>query len=783
MLGGTLTHELSSCRCKEHGQQSLYGHLNTNINSRPSNRRHQATCPPLGPHVFVKPCLGTNTSHCFHSRHGFHTIHSENSPVKPRIVTVVKPGNHPMRKITLLLNRRSVQTFEQLVADISEALGFPRWKNDRVRKLYNLKGKEIRSVSDFFRGDDAFIALGREQLTLKNIEIAVNELFPDTSLKQSKEHHEKLCKVDYKGGDSGHEERSITNNRGEIVSPSVITKNTGNIRTNSRAKNTRILKHGAEKCKVDQEKTSEFLKNVESCHSKQEHSNIKISTASLNDIGCEKCVACEHIKDYGYKQKCNSKLKNDKSLEDTATTELQRCNLEETECCRNFPLNNSLTSIVTCEACTSKLEEDDLVRYGKLNWHKNKMQKKSKNTHRKEHFKGQCQLTRYTMIKPTDQFIEDFLENTNKKMCLEEEKITVGNCNNQDAINTIETQTPKTPLQLSKNNEETDGFQINKTCYTKETVNIEHYYEIGRVIGDGNFAVVKECRPRKVNMEYAMKIIDKSKLKGKEYIIDNEVRIIKCLSHPNIVRLLDNYETETEIYLIMEYIKGGDLFDAITESVKFTEHDAAFMLADLCEALLYIHNKNIVHRDVKPENLLVQHNTDGTTTLKLADFGLAVYVTEPIFTVCGTPTYVAPEILSERGYGLEVDMWASGVILYILLCGFPPFRSFEHNQEELFNIIQCGEYEFLSPYWDHISDDAKDLISKLLVLNPLKRYSAKCVLHHNWVCSYGLMNNQNLQRDVTMNIEQNFRNRRKKEVTSDDLRHSGFQTSAVSESN
>ena len=129
----------------------------------------------------------------------------------------------------------------------------------------------------------------------------------------------------------------------------------------------------------------------------------------------------------------------------------------------------------------------------------------------------------------------------------------------------------------------------------------------------------------------------------------------------------------------------------------------------------------------------VHKKPNGQTVLKLADFGLAIEVKSPIFTVCGTPTYVAPEILEETGYGLKVDMWAAGVITYIMLCGFPPFRSAKRDQDELFDLIMEGDYEFLSPYWDNISDEAKDLISKLLVVNPNSRYSAEDVLAHSWV--------------------------------------------------
>ncbi|XP_006869248.1 PREDICTED: serine/threonine-protein kinase DCLK3 [Chrysochloris asiatica] len=291
---------------------------------------------------------------------------------------------------------------------------------------------------------------------------------------------------------------------------------------------------------------------------------------------------------------------------------------------------------------------------------------------------------------------------------------------------------------------------------------VEKHYETGRVIGDGNFAVVKECRHRETRQAYAMKIIDKAKLKGKEDMVDSEILIIQSLSHPNIVKLHEVYETEPEIYLIMEYVQGGDLFDAIIESVKFPEHHAALMIMDLCQALVHIHDKNIVHRDLKPENLLVQRNEDKSTTLKLADFGLAKLVVRPIFTVCGTPTYVAPEILSEKGYGLEVDMWAAGVILYILLCGFPPFRSPERDQDELFNIIQLGHFEFLTPYWDNISEAAKDLVSHLLVVDPQKRYTAHQVLQHPWIEVAGQTSTANVQKELSLGTEGLFRSQHKR---------------------
>ncbi|RWS11688.1 serine/threonine-protein kinase DCLK1-like protein, partial [Dinothrombium tinctorium] len=180
---------------------------------------------------------------------------------------------------------------------------------------------------------------------------------------------------------------------------------------------------------------------------------------------------------------------------------------------------------------------------------------------------------------------------------------------------------------------------------------------------------------------------------------------------------------------------GGDLFDAIAEASKYNECDASGMIYNLASALSYLHSINICHRDIKPENLLVCEHNDGTKSLKLGDFGLAVEIKpgEQLHTVCGTPTYVAPEILAETGYSLKVDVWAGGVIAYILLCGYPPFVSQTNNQDELFDHILRGKFEFSSPFWDEISDSAKELIMNMLEVDPEKRYSAIEVVEHPWV--------------------------------------------------
>uniref|UniRef100_A0A8C7JTI1 Serine/threonine-protein kinase DCLK2 n=1 Tax=Oncorhynchus kisutch TaxID=8019 RepID=A0A8C7JTI1_ONCKI len=273
-------------------------------------------------------------------------------------------------------------------------------------------------------------------------------------------------------------------------------------------------------------------------------------------------------------------------------------------------------------------------------------------------------------------------------------------------------------------------------------VSISERYRVGRTLGDGNFAVVRECVEHSTGREYALKIINKGRRRGKEQMIQNEVAILRRVKHPNIVLLIEEMDTYSELYLVMELVKGGDLFDAITSTNRYTERDASGMLYNLANAIKYLHSLNIVHRDVKPENLLVYEHADGSKSLKLGDFGLATVVDGPLYTVCGTPTYVAPEIIAETGYGLKVDIWAVGVIAYILLCGFPPFRGSSDDQEVLFDQILMRQLEFPLLYWDNVSETAKELIRSMLQVEVDQRYTAEQVLEHPWVKDGGVSENE-----------------------------------------
>ncbi|CAK6968924.1 serine/threonine-protein kinase DCLK1-like isoform X3 [Scomber scombrus] len=300
--------------------------------------------------------------------------------------------------------------------------------------------------------------------------------------------------------------------------------------------------------------------------------------------------------------------------------------------------------------------------------------------------------------------------------------------------------------------------------YPSVPASIAERYKVGRTLGDGNFAVVRECMERSTGREYALKIISKDKCRGKEHMIQSEVSILRRVKHPNIVLLIEEMDTYNELYLVMELVKGGDLFDAITSSNKYTERDASCMLFNLASAIKYLHSLNIVHRDIKPENLLVYEHQDGSKSLKLGDFGLATVVNGPLYTVCGTPTYVAPEIVTEKGYGLKVDIWAAGVITYILLCGFPPFRGSGEDQEALFEQILRGQLDFPAPYWDNVSDTAKALITGMLQVNVDQRFTSVQVLDHLWVNDDGLSENQH-QLPVAGKIKKHFNTGPKHSIT------------------
>ncbi|XP_053145558.1 calcium/calmodulin-dependent protein kinase type IV-like [Hemicordylus capensis] len=259
---------------------------------------------------------------------------------------------------------------------------------------------------------------------------------------------------------------------------------------------------------------------------------------------------------------------------------------------------------------------------------------------------------------------------------------------------------------------------------------LQDFYLMGPELGRGATSVVYSCEEKGTHAQYAAKILKKTIDKK---IVRTEIGVLLRLSHPNIIKLKEIFETPSEITLVLELVTGGELFDRIVERGFYSERDAAHVVKQILEAVSYLHANGVVHRDLKPENLLYA-DLSPDAPLKIGDFGLSKIVDEQetMKTVCGTPGYCAPEILHGSPYGPEVDMWSVGVITYILLCGFEPFFDPRGDPYMYSRILNC-DYEFVSPWWDEVSLNAKDLVQKLIVLDPQKRLTVQQALQHPWV--------------------------------------------------
>lgn len=274
-------------------------------------------------------------------------------------------------------------------------------------------------------------------------------------------------------------------------------------------------------------------------------------------------------------------------------------------------------------------------------------------------------------------------------------------------------------------------------------------YRLSKVLGTGAFSTVRAgTHKRYPDKDFAVKCVVKSKLTEDDVrALRDEVAILTALRGCRyVIRLYDFFEEPGDFYLVMETMSGGELFDRIVRKSYYNEKEARMTCKILLEAVNYCHSRKVAHRDLKPENLLLRSETDDSS-IKIADFGFARVVKRPqsLTTQCGTPGYVAPEILTGKPYDESADMWSVGVILYILLGGYPPF--IDDNQRKLFRKIRRCEYEFHEEYWGHVSEAAKDLISDLLRVNTRDRLTAKEALQSNWIA---LANDANLEK-INMN--------------------------------
>ncbi|XP_017765905.1 PREDICTED: calcium/calmodulin-dependent protein kinase type II alpha chain isoform X6 [Eufriesea mexicana] len=260
-------------------------------------------------------------------------------------------------------------------------------------------------------------------------------------------------------------------------------------------------------------------------------------------------------------------------------------------------------------------------------------------------------------------------------------------------------------------------------------------YDLKEELGKGAFSVVRRCVQKSTGHEFAAKIINTKKLTSRDFQkLEREARICRKLQHPNIVRLHDSIQEENHHYLVFDLVTGGELFEDIVAREFYSEADASHCIQQILESVHHCHYNGVVHRDLKPENLLLASKAKGAA-VKLADFGLAIEVQGEApawFGFAGTPGYLSPEVLKKEPYGKPVDIWACGVILYILLVGYPPF--WDEDQHRLYAQIKAGSYDYPSPEWDTVTPEAKNLINQMLTVNPSKRITASEALKHPWIC-------------------------------------------------
>uniref|UniRef100_A0A383VKX5 Protein kinase domain-containing protein n=1 Tax=Tetradesmus obliquus TaxID=3088 RepID=A0A383VKX5_TETOB len=283
----------------------------------------------------------------------------------------------------------------------------------------------------------------------------------------------------------------------------------------------------------------------------------------------------------------------------------------------------------------------------------------------------------------------------------------------------------------------TGGPKREAVVYTKATVqDFLERYEVGETVGVGGFAVVKRGRDKVTSEPVAIKVVDKSRYAAGDNSLEREIQVLCKVDHPNCIKLYAVYITGRKVYIVTELVTGGELLDRVTEKGNYTEMDAAHIIRQILQGVQYLHSHGIVHRDLKLENMVMLNQLDDSP-VKIADFGLSKFFSNDnvLSTMCGSPQYVAPEVLGVgdglKEYSPAVDMWSVGVILFILLSGYSPFD--DDNDAVLFEKIKSGNYDADDPIWENISAEAKDVVAKLLTVDAEARLTADEALAHPWV--------------------------------------------------
>uniref|UniRef100_A0A8C3QCR0 Ribosomal protein S6 kinase n=1 Tax=Geospiza parvula TaxID=87175 RepID=A0A8C3QCR0_GEOPR len=271
-------------------------------------------------------------------------------------------------------------------------------------------------------------------------------------------------------------------------------------------------------------------------------------------------------------------------------------------------------------------------------------------------------------------------------------------------------------------------------------------YEIKEDIGIGSYSVCKRCVHKATETEFAVKIIDKSKRDPSEEI---EI-LLRYGQHPNIITLKDVYDDGKFVYLVMELMRGGELLDRILRQKCFSEREASAVLCTITKTVDYLHSQGVVHRDLKPSNILYMDESGNPDSIRICDFGFAKQLRAEnglLMTPCYTANFVAPEVLKRQGYDAACDIWSLGILLYTMLAGFTPFANGpDDTPEEILARIGSGKYALTGGNWDSVSDTAKDIVSKMLHVDPHQRLTAVQVLRHPWIVNREYLSQNQLSR-------------------------------------
>ena len=330
---------------------------------------------------------------------------------------------------------------------------------------------------------------------------------------------------------------------------------------------------------------------------------------------------------------------------------------------------------------------------------------------------------------------------------------------NEKNIITSKIEVPEEP-NLETSNEK--GFKYTEGILVKER-NIDPLtlYDELNMLGEGAYGKVVKVRHKVSKVLRAMKIINKDKMSlgsEEEEALINEINVVKSLDHPNIMKVYEFFNKDNSLYIISELLSGGELLDKINEAGNLNEDVSSFLMKQIFSAVDFCHQKGIIHRDLKPENILIESEEEANKeffTVKIIDFGTSGKLKsgEMFNLTVGTPLYVSPEVLKNK-YNEKCDMWSCGVIMYMMLSGNPPFKG--DNDEEIYQAVKEGKYNFDDEKWDEISGEAKDLIKNLLIKDMNKRYSAKKALTHPWITKH--RRNKTLDKNKLNEVVINLKN-------------------------